>query len=43
MYHVAIVKTNVDQQAVYDKLLPVYVRAGQHQSELGDMLATLDS
>jgi xylulokinase len=81
-YNVAIVKTNVDQQAaalgamavaavgsglwedfsridevhqvesishpipahnaVYEKLLPVFNRAGQHQSELGDMLATLN-
>jgi xylulokinase len=27
--------------AVYDKLLPVFVKAGQYQAELGDMLANL--
>ena len=42
VYSVAIVKTNVDQQAFYDKLPPIFVRAGQRQSELGDMLATLN-
>jgi xylulokinase len=27
--------------AVYDRLLPVFVKAGQYQAELGDMLANL--
>ena len=31
-----------ENNAVYKKLLPVFARATQHQSELGEMLAKLD-
>lgn len=31
-----------ENNAVYEKLLPLFARAGQHQSELGEMLAKLD-
>ena len=30
-----------EHSAVYDKLLPIFVRVGQYQAELGDMLAKL--
>ena len=30
-----------ENNAVYEKLLPVFTRAGQYQSELGEMLANL--
>ena len=38
----AISRPIPEQNAVYEKLLPVFARAGQHQSELGEMLANLD-
>jgi xylulokinase len=31
-----------EHNAVYEKLLPVFARAGQHQSEIGEMLANLE-
>ncbi len=36
-----IIRPNPANHAVYEKLLPIFIRAGQHQAELGEMLADL--
>jgi len=30
-------------KVVYEKLLPIYAAAAEHQAEIGDMLAALDT
>jgi xylulokinase len=36
-----ITKPIPEHNAAYERLLPVFVRVGQHQSEIGEMLANL--
>ena len=37
-----VAKPVAENQAVYEKLLPVFIQAGKSQSELGDMLSGIE-